>query len=200
MSRLRIVKLSNPLLGPASLTVGPGECVCISGPSGAGKTLLLRAIVDLDIHEGKVFLDGVECARFNGPEWRRCVGMLPAESEWWHDRVGAHFNSVEYGSLERLGLNSKILDRRVSRLSTGERQRLALLRLLGQRPRVLLLDEPTASLDSRNVRRVEQLLATYRTDNKAPVLWVSHDSRQIKRVCDRHFQLIAGKLASGSTR
>ncbi len=197
MSRLRVVKLCTPLFGPVSLTVAPGECVCISGPSGAGKTLLLRAIADLDEHEGQVFLDGVECRQLTGPEWRRRVSLLPAESEWWHERVGTHFNSVEHEALAALGFETRVLDRKVSRLSTGERQRLALLRLLVQQPQALLLDEPTASLDAKNVRRVEDMIASYRKVHRVPVLWVSHDPRQIKRVADRHLRLTDGKLVKG---
>ena len=199
MSRLRIVSLSNHLLGPINLNVGAGECVCVSGPSGVGKTLLLRAIADLDAHTGRVFLGNAECAGVSGPEWRRRVGLLPAESQWWHARVGEHFDNVDDSLLEQLQFDRKILDRKVRRLSTGERQRLGLLRLLSQRPGALLLDEPTASLDPKNVRRVERLIMAYRKKHKAPVLWVSHDLRQIKRVCNRHLQLIDGTLKPGDT-
>ncbi|MFQ6022457.1 MAG: ATP-binding cassette domain-containing protein [Acidiferrobacterales bacterium] len=194
MSRLRIVGLSNHPLGPISLTVGSGECVCISGPSGTGKTLLLRAIADLDPHEGEIFLGNTQCTSVDGPQWRRRVGLLLAESEWWQERVGDHFSNAADGLVEQLGFDRRILDRKVMRLSTGERQRLALLRLLSRSPQALLLDEPTASLDAKNVRRAERLIATYRQEHKAPVLWVSHDPRQIKRVGDRHLRLQDGRL------
>jgi ABC-type iron transport system FetAB ATPase subunit len=182
------------------MEVGPGECVCISGASGTGKTLLLRAVADLDPHEGMVYLDNTESTGFSAPQWRSQVGLLPAESAWWHDRVGEHFNGIADSALEDLGFKPDVLRRRVSRLSTGERQRLALLRLLALRPKALLLDEPTASLDGANVRRAERLISAYRRQNRAPVIWVSHDARQIKRVGDRHLRLIDGKLTSGKTR
>ncbi|MFQ5993836.1 MAG: ATP-binding cassette domain-containing protein [Acidiferrobacterales bacterium] len=200
MSRLRIVKLLSHTVGPITLSIKPSECVCISGPSGAGKTVLLRAVADLDDHDGKVYLDRTECVSFSGPQWRRRVGLLPAESEWWDDRVAPHFDGIEDTALQDLGLDTKILDRAVTRLSTGERQRLALLRLLAQRPKVLLLDEPTASLDSKNVRRVERSVAAYRKAHKAPVLWVSHDLRQIRRVSTRHLRLLDGELSEGQMR
>ncbi len=200
MSRLRIVKLSHHKLHSVSLTVGPGECVCISGPSGAGKTLLLRAIADLDPHEGKVFLDGTESRRVDPSEWRRRLGLLPPDSQWWRERVGEHFDGVEPGWLKQLGFDRKVLQRRVSRMSTGERQRLALLRLLQGAPKALLLDEPTANLDPKNTRRVERLIAAYRVKRKSPVLWVSHDPRQIKRVCDRHYTIADGVLVEGGKK
>jgi len=200
VSRLRIVKLSHHKLRSVSLTVGPGECVCISGPSGAGKTLLLRAIADLDPHEGEVFLDGTESRRVDPSEWRRWLGLLPPDSQWWRERVGEHFDGVELGWLKRLGFDRKVLQRRIGRMSTGERQRLALLRLLQGTPKALLLDEPTANLDPKSVRRVEQLIAAYRVKRKAPVLWVSHDPRQIKRVCNRHYTIVEGVLAKAAKR
>jgi len=189
VSRLRVVKLSNKFLRPISLSVLSGKCLCLSGPSGVGKTVLLRAIADLDLSHGKVFLGNLEHMSVDGPTWRRTVGLLAAESHWWFERVGAHFAEAQTVELEQLGFDSKILDRRIAGLSTGERQRLALLRLLNQRPKALLLDEPTASLDPKNARRVEKLIATYRSKHKIPVLWVSHDPRQIKRVGDHHLRM-----------
>ena len=186
MSRLRVVKLSNEFLQPISLSVPSGKCLCLSGPSGVGKTVLLRAIADLDPSHGKVFLGNLEHMSVDGPTWRRNVGLLPAESHWWRERVGAHFAEAQIAEVEQLGFDAKVLDRRIVGLSTGERQRLALLRLLSQRPKALLLDEPTASLDPKNARRVEKLIAAYRSKHKIPVLWVSHDPRQIKRVSEHH--------------
>ena len=196
MSRLRVIELANARIGPLSMDIRGGECVCLSGPSGSGKSTLLRAIADLEIHDGRVLLDNKECTRFRGSEWRRRVGMLPAESAWWYDRVGEHFDVVDEKALAQLGFAADIVDRKVARLSTGERQRLALLRLLAGRPRVLLLDEPTASLDPKSTRRAEQLLAQYCQVERAPVLWVSHDPRQMKRVCKRRLRLHAGQLLS----
>lgn len=82
----------------------------------------------------------------------------------------------------------------ISRLSSGEKQRLALARALMNQPRVLLLDEPTASLDPVATAAVEQLVADYRRDTNATVLWVSHDAQQAGRVGDRHLQLTATGL------
>jgi ABC-type iron transport system FetAB ATPase subunit len=175
--------------GPYRLSVEAGECVSLTGPSGVGKTLLLRSIADLDSHEGQVFLDDVDCQSIDAPNWRRRVGMLPAESQWWFDSVGEHFPSVDRDLLDRLGFKEETLRWAVSRLSTGERQRLSLLRLLCNRPKALLLDEPTASLDVANVSQVEEIICAYRRDRATPVLWVSQDPLQAKRIADRRFEI-----------
>lgn len=100
--------------------------------------------------------------------------------------------------LERLGFSAEVLGWRVRRCSTGERQRLALLRLLANRPQALLLDEPTASLDPESVGRTEMLLADYRLSHDAAVVWVSHDAEQRQRVATRHFELREGRLVEYS--
>jgi ABC-type iron transport system FetAB ATPase subunit len=184
-------------VGPLSFAL-TAECVCLSGPSGAGKTLLLRAIADLDLHHGQIFLDDVECGDFSGSDWRSRVGLLPAESQWWSDRVGEHFAQTDYDLLERLGFGKEVMHWQVSRLSSGERQRLALVRLLSLHPRALLLDEPTASLDPDNVRCVEEVIKDFRRLNETPVLWVSHDPQQITRVAERSLYLVNGQLVPES--
>lgn len=171
-----------------------GQCVGISGPSGSGKTRLLRAIADLDVHEGQVALDGVARERFRPSDWRRRVGLLPADNHWWLERVVDHVREVDEEALERLGLEQDLLVQPVARLSSGERQRFALLRLLANRPTVLLLDEPTANLDAHSAARVEELLARYQKDAGAGVLWVSHDLEQIRRVASRRFRMEHGQL------
>jgi len=88
---LSIHELRTHLLKPASFSLSVGECIAIQGPSGGGKTLLLRAIADLDPNEGIVCLDGRDRTAMSGPEWRRLVGYLPAEPGWWADTVGEHF-------------------------------------------------------------------------------------------------------------
>jgi ABC-type iron transport system FetAB ATPase subunit len=169
--------------------IGSAEIVCLAGPSGSGKSLLLRAIADLIPHQGRVRLDDLACEAIPAHEWRRKVGLLPAESQWWRDRVGDHFTNPEPEWFERLGFSMAVLDWELARCSTGEKQRLAILRLLSLRPQALLLDEPTASLDPASIDRVESLLRDYAREYSVPVIWVTHDSEQQQRLCQRRLQI-----------
>ncbi len=173
-------------------------CAGMTGPSGSGKTLLLRALADLDPHQGRVFLNGRECSNWSAPDWRRRVAMLPAESQWWLPTVGEHFDEIDENLFQQMGFNRDTLSWGISRLSSGERQRLALLRLLTNMPPVLLLDEPTRSLDPENVDRVESLIAGYRERTQAAVLWITHDDNQAKRVAQTRFYLKDGYLEEKS--
>lgn len=171
-------------LAAVDLEIPAGDLVCLSGPSGSGKSLLLRAIADLDPHRGAVRLNGHLCSTMAPCDWRRRVALLPAESGWWAESVRAHFpqTTVSHAVLDALGFTPEVLDWSVARLSTGERQRLALARLLANQPEALLLDEPTANLDPDNRARVERLILDYRHRHRAAVLWVSHDPEQRARL------------------
>ena len=167
----------------------------MSGPSGAGKTLLLRAVADLDPNEGLVTLDGRDRSTIAGPEWRRLVGYVPAEPGWWADTVGGHFGewTAALALLRDLGFQEAAKAWPITRLSTGERLRLALVRALMVRPRVLLLDEPTAALDAVSVAAVESLIKA-RIEAGLAVLWVTHDPEQAKRVAHRLLVVEAGRV------
>lgn len=192
LSTLTVHDLAVLALDPASFSVQAAQCVCLTGPSGAGKSMLLRAIADLIPHRGDVRLDELDCSQMKPSQWRRQVGYLPAESHWWSERVGDHFAAADPDEFRRLGFEPQVLDWQVSRLSTGEKQRLALLRLLANQPHALLLDEPTASLDAANVGNAELMIREYRHLHQAPVIWVSHDMAQIGRVADRILRLEVG--------
>jgi ABC-type multidrug transport system ATPase subunit len=183
-SGFQIVDLSVHTLQHIHLTLNPGQCVGLTGASGSGKSLFLRALADLDPHTGDMSLDGVGAGRIQAPQWRRQVGLLPAESAWWHDTVGAHFSRLPEPWLKELGFDADVMHWQISRLSSGERQRLSLLRLLIQQPKVLLLDEPTANLDRLNIQRVETLLGRFRQAHAVMIIWVSHDLDQLRRNCD----------------
>ena len=180
--------------GPYTITLKPGECVGLTGPSGVGKTQLLRAVADLIGHEGDCFLDGISCLSMPPPEWRKMVAMIPAESFWWYDTVGAHFDGNDgltkiFHLREKFGFPPDVMEWQISRLSTGERQRLSLLRTLITEPKVLLLDEPTSALDKKMAHVVEEVLAGICSASQTSSLWVSHDLEQLFRVSDRVFRV-----------
>ncbi len=196
---LRVRELTSRFLRVPSLEVAGGECVAVMGRSGAGKSLLLRAIADLDPNDGDVSLDGRSRADMSACEWRRQVMLVPAESGWWADVVGAHFLAERPadGVITALGLPPGVLDWTVARLSTGERHRLAIARALCFEPRAMLLDEPTASLDAAATERVEAVLRARLADG-ACLLLVTHDREQAARLATRTMVIADGRLPQAS--
>jgi phosphate-transporting ATPase len=192
---LQVRDLRTSILKPASFSLSAGEALAVRGPSGAGKTLLLRAVADLDPNEGLVTLDGRDRSTIAGPEWRRLVGYVPAEPGWWADTVGEHFGewTATLAFVRDLGFPEETKAWPIARLSTGERLRLALVRALMLRPKVLLLDEPTAALDVASVAAVESLIKA-RMRTGLAVLWVTHDVEQGKRVAHRLLAVEAGQV------
>ena len=192
---LSVVKLRTHLLKGASFGLSTGECIAVKGPSGSGKTLLLRALADLDPNEGVVRLAGRDRTTMSGPEWRRLVGYVPAEPGWWADTVGEHFSdwAAALPLVKKLGFPDGVASWQIARLSTGERLRLALVRALIVRPKVLLLDEPTAALDPVSVQAVEALIAA-RMQRGLAVLWVTHDAEQAKRAAARCLVVDRGEV------
>jgi phosphate-transporting ATPase len=176
-----------------SFELKDGECIALQGPSGVGKTLLLRAIADLDPNGGTVELDGTLREAMPAPQWRQQVTYLAAEPGWWADNVQEHFCRWDsaIALVERLGLSASCGGWPVQRLSTGERQRLGLARALMLRSRVLLLDEPTSALDSTSTAAVESMIAE-RVSTGTSVLWSTHDSAQALRVGSRLLVMSSG--------
>jgi phosphate-transporting ATPase len=169
-----------------SFELQDGECVALQGPSGVGKTLLLRSIADLDPNEGTVKLDGTLRESMPAPAWRKRVTYLAAEPGWWSDTVQDHFSGWDDALplIARLGLPPSCGPWPIQRLSTGERQRVGLVRALMLRSRVLLLDESTSALDPTSAAAVESLIAE-RISNGTSVVWSTHDDAQARRVGSR---------------
>jgi UDP-glucose/iron transport system ATP-binding protein len=191
---LSIRRLLAPGITVDALEVASGEAVAVMGPSGAGKTRLLRAIADLDPNEGEISVDGIDRAAVSGPAWRRLVGYVPAESGWWGDRVGAHFADPDAAAavLAEILLPADALEWPIARLSSVERQRLALARAMLLGPRALLLDEPTAALDERARTTVEGLLRR-QLEQGISMLMVTHDMVQAGRMAARTLQVERGQ-------
>jgi ABC-type iron transport system FetAB ATPase subunit len=192
---LTIQSLQSERAGPFDLTVARGQCAAITGASGSGKSVFLRMVADLDPCSGAVALGGIDRAAISAPLWRRRVGLVPAQAGWWSDRVRDHFATEKHAEVvalaDALQLPAHIVDRRIVRLSSGERQRLALIRALIAEPDALLLDEPTASLDADTVTAVETLLRS-RLQAGMILLLVTHDPAQAARMAHVHRRVAAG--------
>jgi ABC-type iron transport system FetAB ATPase subunit len=194
---LSIRNLRARLVQVDDLDLNAGDCIAVMGPSGSGKSLMLRALADLDPAEGEITLDGRERMSMTGPEWRRQVMYVGPESGWWEDRVGDHFEDPEAvtGVLQRLGFKAEALTWPVSRLSTGERQRLAIARAFDRGPRVLLMDEPTGALDQEATALVEGVIHDFLMDGGIVIL-ATHAKEQAARLGKRLLTMAGGRLSA----
>ena len=186
-----------------SWDVEAGTVTVLYGPSGAGKSLTLRAIAGLvRPDEGRIELDSAVVFDHDSGLWtpphRRSVGLMPQEYGLFpHLTVAAN---IAYGAhdtdsraraaeLTRTLDLEELQDRRVWELSGGQRQRVALARALATQPRVLLLDEPFAALDSELRRAVRQEIRQILTGSHVPVILVTHDAEEALALAD-HVQII----------
>lgn len=198
--------LSAPGFGPVDLDLQSGDRLALSGASGSGKSRFLRALADLDVSEGRVELDGVSQGEISACQWRREVAYVPTESAWWAESVAEHFQSRTSlrdtaslpsrldDDIAALGLASQVMDWPVQRLSSGERQRLAVLRQMSLEPALLMLDEPTANLDEENALRLEQWVLQRVEQEGMMLIWVSHHAAQRQRLATCEARMQSGRL------
>jgi len=187
---LAIHSLSFLDYGPFSFAIDAGKGMSIQGGSGSGKSLLLRAIADLDQHDGKVSLHNELQNNLPAPQWRSQIGYLISETVFWADRVEEHFDNLQSPFILRAIDALKIeplFPQIVTKLSSGEKQRIALLRLLANQPKALLLDEPTSHLDSESRVAAESLITEYQQAHNCPLLLVSHNREQCERMTQQHY-------------
>jgi putative ABC transport system ATP-binding protein len=189
-----------------SFEILPGEQVSVVGASGSGKSLLLRAIAHLDsIQSGQFLFQGKSIDSQYIPRYRSQVIYLHQRPALWEGTVEDNLKQVYRLAIHRhqvynqqlildyLQLLHKPIDflhRPVSAISGGEAQIVAFLRALQLSPLILLLDEPTASLDAETVSCLESLVTAWqRQDSQRVYLWTSHDSNQLKRITNRQIQV-----------
>ncbi len=194
-----------------SFDVWPGELIGIVGPSGSGKSSLLRLLNRLDEPtSGTVYVDGGDYRELPPRELRRRVGMVTQRPFLFPGDVASNlrFGPQQRGEtlsdpdvatlLERVGLPG-LATRFVANLSGGEQQRVSLARALANRPEVLLLDEPTSALDDRAKSGIEQLIRGLVVETSLTGVMVTHDREQARRLCDRVIVLEAGRLVRAGT-
>ena len=164
--------------------------------------MLLQAIADLDPSTGSIALDGADKFSVPAPDWRRRISYVAAEPGWWATTPAEHFEDWEAAAslADALLLSLDLADTplsQLSQLSTGERQRFALIRALVQTPAFLLLDEPTGPLDAAATAATERLLRQ-RLDAGAGIILVTHDADQANRLSDNVLTLDNGKAEGGA--
>ena len=185
------------------------------GPSGSGKTSLINMIAGLmQPDEGRIALDGDvlfdAAARIDVKPWKRRIGTVFQEGRLFPHLSVKH--NLDYGRwMSGCAADAKafrhvtdlldlghLLDRRPGKLSGGERQRVAVGRALLMQPRLLLLDEPLASLDAARKAEILPYLERLRDDSNLPMIYVSHDAGEVARIATHVVRLEGGRVvASG---
>jgi predicted ABC-type transport system involved in lysophospholipase L1 biosynthesis ATPase subunit len=211
-----------PVLNGVNLSVRPGETIAVVGPSGSGKSTLLSLMGALDVPDrGSVLLDGVDLALMTERDRARArsrrIGfvfqshrLLPQCSAWENvlvptipvRRTGGAAEGKDGDAepvesrarrlLERVGLSGR-LGHRPAELSGGECLRVAVARALVNRPRLLLADEPTGSLDERSAAELAELLVEVNREEGTSLVAVTH-SASLAALMVRRFELHGGGL------
>lgn len=193
-----------PLLSGASLEIDEGQVVHIRGANGAGKTSLLRLLCGLvPLHSGEALVLGHDLAR-DRHSVRRDVGMLAHDTHLYDELTVAenlrYFLRAAGGdgregapACELLGLSARVVATPVGKLSAGQRRRAALALLVARDPRLWLLDEPHAGLDSDARATLDGLIAGSKERGRT-VLLSSHEHEQAAAVSDRVVTLAGGRV------
>jgi iron complex transport system ATP-binding protein len=202
------------LLDGVDAVAEPRSWTAVVGPNGAGKSTLLRCIAGLQRHSGRVLLDGRDVTSLSPRERAREVGYAPQIPLLPEAVTVAEYvllgrtpyrpllagprredREVVEGALERLDLGS-LAGRTLRTLSGGERQRAVLARALAQHPRMLLLDEPTASLDLGHAQTVLEIVDELRREHGLTVVMSLHDLVLAGQYADRLVLLAEGRVAA----
>ncbi|MGO9108352.1 MAG: ATP-binding cassette domain-containing protein [Thermoguttaceae bacterium] len=199
------------LLEDVTLAIEPGARLALIGPSGAGKTLLLRALARLDpLDRGEVRYRGQGIHHNALPHYRASAIYLHQRAALIEDTVEAALRKPYTLNVHRhrrfdggrvvdllsdLGRDAAFLEKKVTELSGGEIQITALARALQLDPTILFLDEPTAALDGPTATTVEQLIDRWLAQSaQRAMIWVSHNEAQARRVARTAIRMEAGRL------
>lgn len=200
-----------PILNNITFDIKKGEIVTIVGPSGGGKTTLLRCLNRLiEVDNGTITFDNKQITEYVPSELRKNMVLVPQESVMFPGTVKENiglalkihntYNKTHIlQSLTDTGLPKKFLKKKAQQLSGGEKKRVSLARALALTPKMLLLDEPTAGIDPKNINTVEQRIISFTKQRNLTVLWVTHDVEQAKRVSDRIANLKQGHVTTITT-
>jgi heme ABC exporter ATP-binding subunit CcmA len=194
-----------PALAGVDLDVAEGQVILLSGGNGAGKTTLLRLLAGLTrMHEGEAEVLGCDLARDRSTHRRQlafvghetfCYDDLTArENVRFAARAAGASRDAADAALEQVGLAGSA-DVAHARLSAGQRRRLALAAAVARQPKLLLLDEPHAGLDSESRSVLDAIIGGAAAENRTVIL-ASHELERVRALADREVALVAGQANS----
>ena len=198
-SEVEVTGSSGVRLHDVTLTIPASGITVLAGPSGAGKSTLLRLCNRLEVpSRGSIHFRDQDLASYDPLELRRQVGMVFQKPVLFGGTVRDNLAEADgdgrlEDALDRAALAGSFLDRPAGELSGGEAQRVCLARALMADPAVLLMDEPTSSLDGGAVSKLEEL-ARGLAEGGTPIVWVTHDLAQLRRLADHVAVLLSGTV------
>ncbi|HEX9158978.1 MAG TPA: ABC transporter ATP-binding protein [Rhizomicrobium sp.] len=189
-----------------SFAVAPGEIVGLLGPNGAGKTTTVNMILGvLEPSEGTIAISGIDLQKHRS-EALSCTNFAAVYAAL-PGNLTVEQNLRVFGMLYDVPTLSTEIDMQLQRfelerfrgtrsgvLSSGEQTRLSLAKALLNRPRLLLLDEPTASIDPAIARTIRAIIRAFAAENRSAVLWTSHNMYEVEEVCHRVLFLSRGRI------
>jgi len=213
LKNLTLERSAKRILNDISLSIPKGKITALIGPSGSGKSSLIRCINRLwEAPEGSIFLEGTDITTLNPIALRQKLGMVMQSAALFEGSIA---DNIRYGPslrgealsdeqveslLKQVSLKADLAEQDAQSLSGGQAQRVSLARTLANNCEVLLLDEPTSALDPNASAVIEETLKRLRDIQNLSIILVSHSLEQVKRIADYVVLLVDGEVAEqGST-
>lgn len=213
IKNVALKKKNQTILDKVSFMVHAGDCIGVLGPSGAGKSTLFRTLnMMITPTSGEILYNGRNIKDYQPLLLRREIGYILQKPYLFgrtiRDNLEYPFNllnkdpdwTIINDYLTRVNLPESIADKNTTDLSGGEQQRVALVRSLLVKPKIILLDEVTAALDEENTAVIENLLLTEKAVHKLTVLFITHNNAQAKRLAENILYLDKGAVQFYGTK
>lgn len=194
------------ILKDISFTVEKGEFLTIKGPSGSGKSTLLECLASLiSPSSGEIYYKGKPLSAFDVTDYRKEVSYGFQNASLFGETVAENLSfpylirDQEFDRkralelLKKVNLSESYLEQKVTALSGGEKQRIALIRNVVFMPEVLLLDEVTSSLDEATRHDIGEAIRRFNQEEGVTVLWVTHNTEEIKNAT-KTMEIVAGQV------
>ena len=196
------------ILKNINLEIKKNSCIGIKGESGSGKSTLLNVLLGLlEPDSGEILID-TKNTNLNNQQWWRKIGFVHQDSYIFNQNIIKNIvindDQLDKFELDRVLKNCELnklknkldnndfnLGERGSKISGGERQRVFLARALYKKPKILILDEPTSSLDNENEQKIIDTLLMYK--NEITIIIVSH-TQKILQICDQIYEMKDGEI------